>query len=106
MTKRDVVIDALEFRSPAYVPWAWDMTIDCQLRCRDFLGKPGSAGSGDLSEFIASHFLDTGAAVGRWEQIDDDLETISKGRCQHQTLPAVLKNGGFSPLTTRFEIIT
>jgi len=73
MTKRDVVIDAREFRSPAYVPWAWDMTIDCQLRCRNFLGKNTSEGAGDLSEFIRSHFLDTGAAVGRWEQIDENF---------------------------------
>lgn len=64
MTKRDIVIDALEFRRPAYVPWAWDMTHQCAERCREHLGAD------DLSAFIGSHFLDVGATIGRFEPID------------------------------------
>jgi hypothetical protein len=39
MTKREVVLEALAFRPPPYVPWAWDMTKDCQKRLRAFLDK-------------------------------------------------------------------
>ena len=44
--------------------------------------------------------------TGRQAAEAHHYETISKGRCQQQNLPAVLKNGGFSPLTTRFEIVS
>ncbi len=33
-TKRDVVIEALKFRRPPYVPWAWDMTQRCAERMK------------------------------------------------------------------------
>ena len=66
MTKRDVIIEAISFRPPPYVPWAWDMTIECAERCRKYLGTD------ELSGFIESHFLDLGAQIGRWEKVDDD----------------------------------
>jgi len=66
MTKREVVIDALEFRPPAYVPWAWDMTQQCAERARQHLGLD------DLSGFIGSHILPLGSAIGRFEKVGDD----------------------------------
>jgi len=57
MTRRQVVVDALEFRRPAYVPWAWDMTAGCAERARQHLGLD------DLSDFIDSHFLDCGSDI-------------------------------------------
>ncbi|MFB3894079.1 MAG: uroporphyrinogen decarboxylase family protein [Phycisphaerae bacterium] len=57
MTKRQVVIDAINFRRPAYVPWAWSMTVDCARRVREYIGKD------DLTDFIDSHFLPLGADV-------------------------------------------
>ena len=64
MEKRRVVLDALSFRPPAYVPWAWDMTIECARKVREHLGAD------DLSPFVESHFLPLGCAIGRFEPID------------------------------------
>ena len=66
MTKRDVVIDALEFRAPAYVPWAWGMTSICRQRCRAYLKVD------DLTDFVGTHFLDCGPRVKLFEQIDEN----------------------------------
>jgi uroporphyrinogen decarboxylase len=64
MTKREVVVDALEFRPPAYVPWAWGMTQDCAELCRKHLGTD------NLGGFLGSHFLDLGPDIGRFERVD------------------------------------
>ena len=65
MTKREVVLEALAFRPPPYVPWAWDMTKACSQRVRDFLGKD------DLTSFIGSHFLDVGSPQRRFAEVHD-----------------------------------
>ena len=65
MTKRDVVIDALEFRRPAYVPWQISLTIGCAERLRQHLGTD------DLAEFLDNHFVGVGQEVGRFEQVDE-----------------------------------
>ncbi len=62
MTKRNVVLEALAFRQPHYVPWAWDMTKVCQQRLQAFLGKD------DLAGFVGSHFLDVGSRKRRFAQ--------------------------------------
>jgi len=66
-TKRDVVIEALRFRPPPYVPWAWDMTQGCTERMKQHLGAD------DLAPFIDTHFLDLGAQIGRFESVGNDL---------------------------------
>ena len=66
MTKREVIIDAVEFRRPAYVPWQVGLTIDCADRLKRHLGAE------DLAEFLDDHFLGVGAEVGRFEPVDDD----------------------------------
>ncbi|HUS92730.1 MAG TPA: uroporphyrinogen decarboxylase family protein [Phycisphaerae bacterium] len=63
MTKREVVLEALEFRPPPYVPWAWDMTQQCAERMRRHLGTD------DLSGFLDTHFLTLGSAIGRFEDL-------------------------------------
>jgi len=63
MTKRDVVFDALGFRTPAYVPWSWGMTIDCANHLREYLKTD------DLGEFLDDHFLDMQADFGPWEEV-------------------------------------
>jgi len=63
MTRREAVIEALEFRPPPYVPWQWEMTIDCAER----FGR--ATGMSDLEEFYCPHFVGVGAAVGRFEPI-------------------------------------
>jgi len=64
-TKREVVIEALNFRPPPYVPWAWEMTVDCAGRVKAHLGVE------DVAPFIDTHFLDIGSAVGRMNYISD-----------------------------------
>ncbi|MHC4673827.1 MAG: uroporphyrinogen decarboxylase family protein, partial [Planctomycetota bacterium] len=66
MTKREVVFEALAFRRPPYVPWAWDMTQLCERRVKDYLGAD------DLGDFIGSHFLDLGATIGRFDKINEN----------------------------------
>jgi uroporphyrinogen decarboxylase len=63
MTRREVVIEALAFRSPPYVPWAWDMTQQCAERMRRHLGRD------DLGAFLDSHILPLGSAIGRFEDL-------------------------------------
>ena len=65
MTKREVVLEALAFRPPPYVPWAWDMTKDCQQRLRGYLDVD------DLTPFIGSHFLDVGSPQRRFAEVHD-----------------------------------
>ena len=59
MNKREVVIETLNFRPPPYVPWAWDMTVDCRKRLGEHLGCD------DLDGFVESHFLSVAAGVAR-----------------------------------------
>jgi uroporphyrinogen decarboxylase len=63
MTRREVVFETLAFRRPSYVPWAWDMTQICEQRVREYLGTD------DPTDFIDSHFLDTGPTVRQFEKI-------------------------------------
>jgi uroporphyrinogen decarboxylase len=65
LTKREVVLEALAFRPPPYVPWSWDMTKECQRRVRDFLGAQ------DLTPFVGSHFLDVGSPRRRFAEVHD-----------------------------------
>jgi len=67
MTRRQAVIDALEFRPPPYVPWDWDMTSQCAARMRAHLGRQ------DLGQFVGSHFLTVGQAIGRFEPAGENL---------------------------------
>ncbi|MBM4020339.1 MAG: uroporphyrinogen-III decarboxylase-like protein, partial [Planctomycetes bacterium] len=62
--KRDVVLEALNFRPPPYVPWAFDLTAACAERLKARLGAD------DLGPFLENHFLDLGSAVGRMDYID------------------------------------
>lgn len=66
MTKRDVVKEALAFRPPPYVPWAWDMTRQCADRVRRHLGTD------DLAPFVGTHILPLGSDIGHFEDLGDD----------------------------------
>ena len=66
MRKREVVIEALEFRPPPYVPWAWSMTPGCADRMKQHLDVD------DLSDFVGSHFLWLYSPVGRMKNIDSN----------------------------------
>jgi uroporphyrinogen decarboxylase len=66
MTKREVVIEALRFRPPPYVPWSWDMTQQCAERMRKHLGTD------DLEAFLDPHILPLGSGIGRFERLDEN----------------------------------
>ena len=67
LTKREVILEALEFRPPPYVPWAWGPTERAAERLRRHLGVE------DLSDFLAPHFVDVEASFRRFEPIGNDL---------------------------------
>ncbi len=67
MNKREVVLESLAFRPPPYTPWAWDMTQICAQKLQAHIGGES------LDAFIESHFLDLGSAIGRFEQLDENL---------------------------------
>lgn len=64
MTKKQVMLDALRFRPPAYVPWSWGMTKDCKQRMQQYLG------AANLADFTGNHILELGASIARGEYID------------------------------------
>ncbi|MCX5676125.1 MAG: uroporphyrinogen-III decarboxylase-like protein [Planctomycetota bacterium] len=66
VTKREVVIEALAFRPPPYVPWAWEPTARCAERLAAHLG------AGRLEAFIDTHFLDIEPINGRFEPLGND----------------------------------
>ncbi|MCE5325454.1 MAG: hypothetical protein LLG01_03470 [Planctomycetaceae bacterium] len=57
VTRREIVIEALEFRRPPYVPWSWDATHDCGVKLRAHLGVD------DLWHWLAPHMVIGGAAI-------------------------------------------
>ncbi len=67
MTRRDVVIDALEFRRPAYVPWSVDLTIDCADRLKKHLGVQ------DLDEYLQPHFLTVVPRIHDFQAVGEHL---------------------------------
>lgn len=56
-TKRDVVLAALNFQKPPYVPWSWGMTHACRKRLAERLGGT------DLDAWQDDHFAGVSA---RW----------------------------------------
>ena len=67
MDRRQVVIDALEFRRPAYVPWSVHLTIECADQLQNHLGVQ------DLDGFLAPHFLTVGPGIHDFEKVGEHL---------------------------------
>jgi len=66
LSRKDVVINALEFRAPVYVPWAWEITSECETRLKKYLGTD------NLTDFVGSHFVDCSDHLSLFEQIDEN----------------------------------
>jgi len=66
VNKRDVVIEAIGFRPPPYVPWAWSMTQQCEARLGAYLHTD------DLTDFVGSHFTDLASGIVRFDKIAAD----------------------------------
>ncbi|MCG3178962.1 MAG: hypothetical protein BIFFINMI_01292 [Phycisphaerae bacterium] len=73
MTRREVVIEALSFRRPPYVPWAWGPTEACAGRLKAHLGTDNLAG------FLDSHMHSVNSDIGRFERAGEDLVRDSYG---------------------------
>ena len=61
--KRQVVIDALRFQRPAYVPWHIRLTADCAARLKKHLGTE------DLDPFLDNHFFDVRCKLRSFEPL-------------------------------------
>ena len=59
MTPREVVLEAVNFRQPPYVPWEWAPTQRCGEELRAHLGTE------DLGPFLGPHFVHCGASIAR-----------------------------------------
>jgi uroporphyrinogen decarboxylase len=66
MTKRDVIIEAIRFRPPPYVPWDWGPTHDCAEKLKAKLGV------NDLTAFLDNHFLGVAGSIPSWNWLDKD----------------------------------
>jgi uroporphyrinogen decarboxylase len=66
MTRKDVVIQALNFQEVPYVPWSWGPTVQCQKNLQEYLGMD------DLDGFLQPHILRVGSPYGRGESIDEN----------------------------------
>ncbi len=64
MTKREVVIEALRFRPPPYVPWHIRLTAGCAERLRRHLGQE------DLEGFLDNHMFDVRCRLRSFDQVD------------------------------------
>jgi uroporphyrinogen decarboxylase len=67
MTKREVVLEALAFRRPPYVPWSWGPTEQCAERLKAHLKTE------DLGEFLQPHLARVGADVARGTDLGGGL---------------------------------
>ena len=66
-TRRDVILDAIEFRPPTYVPWRIGLTHQCADRLLKYIGTD------DVYDCIGpSHVVGLGSEIGRFQRIDDD----------------------------------
>ncbi len=63
INKRQVVIDALRFQKPAYVPWHVRLTADCAARLKKHLGTE------DLDPFLDNHFFDVRCKLRSFEPL-------------------------------------
>src|SRR5512140_1279331 len=67
MTKRQIVVDAITFKRPAYVPWQIGLTVNCAQRLKEH------AGSGfDLGGWLDEHFVWVGQGGVRETWLADD----------------------------------
>jgi uroporphyrinogen decarboxylase len=64
MDKRQVVIEALRFRRPPWVPWHVRLTADCAERLKQHLGTP------DLDAFLGNHMFDVRCKLRAFDRVD------------------------------------
>ncbi len=65
MSRRQVILDVLEGRRPAYVPWSFSFTLEALQKLQEYIGSP------DLDDLLQDHFINFGDVVGFVEDIGD-----------------------------------
>jgi uroporphyrinogen decarboxylase len=98
MTPRAVILEALAFRRPAYVPWAWQPTQVCARRLQAHLG------TSDLSGFIGSHFLDLGSPLRRFAVVEGDFNRDAYGVLWDRTVDKDIGTPAEWPLRRREDL--
>lgn len=66
MTKRDIVIDAIEGRDVPYVPWYCSFTVEAADKLRKHFGQS------DIGQIMDTHFLSLGSSIGFFTDIGGD----------------------------------
>jgi uroporphyrinogen decarboxylase len=64
MNQRQVVIEAIQFRRPPYVPWHIRLTSGCAERLKQYLGVE------DLEPFFGNHMFDVRCKLRSFEQVE------------------------------------
>lgn len=83
---RQPILDALQFRPPAYVPWAWKMTIPCRAKVTEYLAGQS------VETFMESHFLDIRSPIRQYEPIGGGLVRDSYGVTWDRSIDADIGN--------------
>ena len=110
MNKREVVINALQFKEIPYVPWGFRFTAEAKRKL--LIHTKGA----DIEDFVENHFVELGSDIGFFENIGENLfrdvfgvvwdRTIEKdiGNVKVEVLPeASLKDYKFpDPCDKRF----
>lgn len=67
MKKREVVLKALNFEQPPYVPWSIRLTVEAEEKLVEIVGKE------NLDVFLDNHFVELGSDIGFFEDLGDNL---------------------------------
>ena len=67
MTKREIVLRALNFEDIPYVPWSFRFTQEAREILEDHLGGT------EADDFAENHFIELGSDIGFFEKIGPDL---------------------------------
>ncbi len=67
MNKREVVINALQFKDIPYVPWGFRFTVEARKK---LLAHTKGI---DIEDFVENHFVELGSDIGFFENVGENL---------------------------------
>jgi len=83
---REVVLEALAFRSPPYVPWSFRFTKEAREKLERHIG------SADFDAFVGNHLLELGSDIGFFEDLGNDLHRDVFGVMWNRTIDKDIGN--------------
>lgn len=92
MSKRQVFVDSLKFKKPAYVPWSWCPTGACAQRLKQYLGVE------DLAEFLDDHECFVGGNAAKDKMRDPDHMVDPYGVVWNRTVDKDIGQPGDGPI--------